>query len=86
MRLFSKTQTVADNEEFITLIRVAREDREVRTQLAAILAQPSFHRQSLLNAMISEMKLKAAPLEFINAIACLLDDAIAAKARELIGK
>ncbi len=34
--------------------------------------------------LIAEMKLNSAPLEFINAITCLLDDAIAAKAKDLI--
>ena len=81
-----KSKSVGRNETFVTLIRVAREDKEIGNQLVGILMQSSFHRKSLLNDMINEMRFRSAPVEFVNAIACLLDDAVAAKAKELIGK
>ena len=79
-------QTVGDNETFVTLIRVAREDSEVRKTLAGILSQPPFHRKSLLNTLLEEMKLRGAPPDFISAINALLDDAVAIRAKEMILK
>jgi len=70
-------KTVADNETFVTLIRVAREEPEVRKTLAAILGQPAFHRKSLLNSLIEEMRLKGAPVAFVSALGALLDDGVA---------
>ncbi len=76
--------TVGDNESFVTLIRVAREDDAVRKTLQAILAQPAFHRKSMLHMLISDMQRKSASQGFILAISCLLDDDVAAKAKEAI--
>jgi hypothetical protein len=81
-----ESKTVADNDVFVTLLLLAKEDKEIRNQLAAILAQPPFHRKSLLNSLISEMKMNSAPAEDVNAIACLLDDAVATKTQELLGQ
>lgn len=76
--------SVAEQEMFVSLIRTAREDADVRGRLRAILHQPAFHRKSMLNTLIGELKMQSAPAEFIQAIACLLDDAVARKARELL--
>lgn len=52
MKLFRKqSSTVGDNDAFVTLIQVAKEDADIRKQLQAILAQPPFHRKSMLNIM-----------------------------------
>ena len=77
-------KSVADQEMFVSLIRTAREDADIRGRLQAILHQPAFHRKSMLNTLIGELKMQSAPAEFIQAIACLLDDAVARKARELL--
>jgi hypothetical protein len=79
-----KNGTVGDNESFVALIQAAKEDVGIRKQLQAILAQPSFHRKSMLNMLLSDMKLKSAPAELISALAVLLDDEVAAKAMEVI--
>ncbi len=76
--------TQYDNETLVTLIRVAQEDREIRGQLIAILQQPAFHREWLLNSLITDLTIKDAPSEFISAIACLVDDKIAEKAFQMI--
>jgi len=81
----SRQKSVGDNETFVTLIRVAQEDPEVRKTLAGILGQSPFHRKSLLNTLIQEMKLKGAPADFVFAIGALLDEAVAQQAAELIG-
>ena len=87
MKLFRKqSSTVGDNDAFVTLIQVAQEDADIRKQLQTILAHPPFHRKSMLNMLISQMKLKSAPPEFIAAIASLLDDEVATKAMEVINE
>ncbi|TAN41806.1 MAG: hypothetical protein EPN22_14165 [Nitrospirae bacterium] len=68
------------NDTFVTLIRVAQEDDGVRKTLMTILSLPPFHRKSMLNTMINEMKMKSSPADFVAAIACLLDDEIAERA------
>jgi len=75
---------VAENENFITLMRVAREDADVRRKLLAILSQTNFNRTSMLNTLIDEMRLKSAPSEIITAIACLLDHEVANRALHML--
>jgi hypothetical protein len=38
------------------------------------LMQSPFNRRSMRNTLVAEMKLKSAPIEFIRAVASLLDD------------
>ena len=75
---------VGGNESFVSLIRTALEDEGVRGRLRAILSQPPFHRHSLLNTLVADLKMQQAPTDIIRAIACLLDDEVAEKARELL--
>lgn len=82
--MWGHKKTVGDSDAFVTLMRVAQEDAAVRKTLSGILGQPPFHRKSLLNTLVAEMKLKGAPADFVAAISALLDDAVADKAREMI--
>lgn len=75
---------IAENDNFITLMRVAEEDRDIRRQLLAILSQSDFNRTSMLNTLIEEMRLKSAPAEIITALACLLDHAVAHRALQML--
>jgi hypothetical protein len=79
-----KPKTIADNDVFVTLMRVAQEDADVRRTLTGLLRQEPFHRKSMLNTLIQTMKLQRAPADFVAAIAALLDDEVAQKAAELI--
>jgi hypothetical protein len=79
-----KGKTVGENDVFVTLIRVAQEDADVKRTLMGLLQQPSFHRRSLLNTLIDTMKLQGAPTAFVAAVAALLDDKVAEKAAEMI--
>jgi hypothetical protein len=87
-RLFNKSrnsrQSVAENEAFATLIRVAQEDPEVQEQLPAILRLDNFNRKSAFNTFVEQMRLEQAPGEFVSLIACLLNDAVAEKVLEMI--
>lgn len=73
-------KTVGENEEFVSLILAARQDSELRNRLVSILSLASFHRRSLLNTFLHELRMKQAPDSLVNAITCLLDDAVAAEA------
>lgn len=75
---------ITDNETFVTLMRVAREDTEVGKTLRAVLNQPPFHRRSMLNSLLQDMQLQEADPDFIAAVEYLLDDEVAAKAAEVL--
>jgi hypothetical protein len=85
MRLFSKKGgSVAEDEAFVTLIRVAQEDADVRDQLLTILSLDKFNRESALNTLVEDLRLKHAPKEFVSAIASLLDEDVAEKTLEML--
>jgi hypothetical protein len=86
MRIPRKKHTLGENDEFVTLMRVAQEDNEIRNRLLAILVQPEFHRKSMLNTFIRDMKLQSAPSEFVSAIQFLLNDSVAERAIDLLKK
>ena len=78
------TQSIAENEDFITLIRVAQEDSEIKSQLSSILALDAFNRKSALNTFLEELRLRQAPKEFISAIATLLDEEVAEQVLKIL--
>lgn len=79
-----KNKSVGKREPFVTLIRVAQEDIQIKNHLLGILSQNRFNRESILNSYINDLTLKKAPQEFIAAIACLLDGDVAKKALEIL--
>ena len=82
---FLKRQQSRSNEDaFVALMVVASEDAEIRAQLLGILTQDRFNRYSLLNTWISDLKMQGAPDLFIEALAYLLDDDLANRAREIL--
>ena len=80
----SPPRSVADIDSFITLLRVACEDREVNDRLEKLLSLPDQKRQAVLHAWVSDLLIARAPQDFTAAIACLLDDRVAEKAYEVI--
>ena len=83
---WNKQKSVGDNDAFVTLIRTAQEDPEIHATLVAILRQTPFHRKSLLNTLLQDMKAQSAPKHLISAMTELLDDAVAEKVAEEILK
>ena len=77
-------RTVAEVDGFITMLRVACEDPSINARLEKILSLPDERRQALVHTLVSDMLIAKAPKEFVEAIACLMDDAVAEKAYELI--
>ncbi len=78
------TQSIAENEDFITLIRVAQEDSEIKSQLSSILALDAFNRKSALNTFLEELRFSQAPKEFISAMATLLDEVVAEQVLKIL--
>jgi len=66
------------------MLRAACEDGKVHDQLERLLSMPDRQRQALVHTWVSDMLIKQAPKDFIQAIACLQDDAIAEKAYQVI--
>ena len=77
---------MGDNQTFVTLVAAAREDPQLSHSLLAVLNLPSFQRQSLLNSIVQEMRLRSEAADLIAAVAALRDDGVAAKAVELMGE
>lgn len=84
MKAKKDRRPVAENEKFITLIQVSRDDPELRQALKSILSLNDFNRKSFLNTHLEELKFKKAPKGFIDALSCLLDDDVARQALEII--
>jgi hypothetical protein len=80
----SAPHSVAEIESFITMLRTACEDRKVNARLEKLLSLPDDRRKAVVHAWVSDLLIADAPREFIQAIACLLDDQVAEKAYEVI--
>jgi hypothetical protein len=77
-------QAGSSSDPFLSLMVLASEDDVIRQHLLAILSQDKFNRHSLLNTWIEDLKLQIAPESFIRAVACLLDDEVAARALSVL--
>jgi hypothetical protein len=73
------------SEPFVTLIRVAQENPDVRSRLLGILSLDTFNRKSALNTLMEDMRLRGAPKALIEAMAGLLDERVAKKTFEMLG-
>lgn len=80
----TRPRSVGEIEGFVNLIRVACDDPGIYATLEKLLALPDQQRQGVLYSLIGDMQQKGAPVEFVEAIACLVDDAVAEKAYETI--
>lgn len=78
------SKSVGDIESFITMLRVACEDRNINTRLERLLSLPDDKRKAVVQTWVSDMLVARAPRDFIAAIACLSDDQVAEKAYEVI--
>lgn len=73
-----------DDDNFIRLVQLARDDAALREQLCAILSLDCFNRKSLLHSWLERMRLQNAPAELLSALTLLLDDEVAATALKII--
>ena len=77
-------RTVGEIDSFIAMLLAACDDRKVHDQLERLLELPDVQRQATVHAWVNDLLIAEAPMDFIQAIACLMDDAIAEKAYEVI--
>ena len=66
------------------MLRVACEDERVNAQLQTLLTLPDQRRRALVESWVKDMVVAGAPQDFVAAIACLSDDAIAEAAYQAI--
>ena len=83
-RVKNRSEETPIEEPFVTLIQVAKETPDIRDTLLSILQKDEFHRSSMINTLMEEMRYKGAPDVLIAAISSLLDDRVAQKALELL--
>jgi len=85
MKLFDKNKhLVADDENFIALVQVLKEDYKTRSKIEPILSLDQFNRKSALNTWLEQLKFQQAPEKFIVLISCLIEDDIAEKLLQVI--
>jgi hypothetical protein len=71
-------------DDLVYLLMAGRDDDVIRRQLLEILDQPDFSRQSLLNRWIADLKSESAPAPLIRALAMLVDNDRAERARQIM--
>ena len=85
MKVFGKNkQFVTDDENFIALVQVLKEDYKIRSKIEPILSLDKFNRKSALNTWLEQLKFQQAPEKFIVLISCLIEDDIAEKLLQVI--
>jgi hypothetical protein len=77
-------RSVGEVTGFIDMLLAACENRMVHDKLEALLSMPDPKRRSIVRAWVNDLLIAQAPPDFIAAIACLTDDAVAEKAYEVI--
>ena len=77
-------RSVAEIEGFVGLLKAACEDQEINATLERLLVMPDARRQGVVHAWVTDLLIAEAPREFVQAVACLIDDGIAEKAYEVI--
>lgn len=80
----TRAHTVAEIEGFIDLLRASCDDQRINAALEKLLSMPDDKRQVFVHNWVTDLVMQSAPKQFTQAIACLLDDAVAEKAYEVI--
>ena len=80
----SPPRSVAEVEGFIGLLVAACNDPKINATLERLLSMPDERRRGLVHTWVSDLLIEKAPQDFIQAVACLMDDAVAEKAYEVI--
>lgn len=73
-------RSVAEIEAFVGLLRAACDDKKINTTLQRLLEMPNARRQGVVHSWVTDLLIEGAPREFTQAVACLMDDAIAEQA------
>ena len=76
--------SVGEVEGFVNLLAAACSDAKVNAALERLLSMPNEKRQTMVHTWVTDLLIEDAPHDFVQAIACLKDDAVAEKAYEVI--
>jgi hypothetical protein len=76
--------SITDNEMFVRLIEVAREDTGIRDRLLDVLRLESSKRDHTLSVLTSAMRLRGEPDDLVESLRYLRDDEVAKKTLELL--
>jgi hypothetical protein len=79
-------KSVGEIETFVTMLATACQNQMVHERLERLLSMPDEKRQAVVHAWVRDLLIAEAPRDFVQAIACLLDDRVAEKAYEVIFK
>jgi hypothetical protein len=79
-------RSVAEVEGFVRLLMAACNDKKISAALERLLTMPDKKRRNLVHVWVSDLLIEGAPSEFVQAVGCLMDDAVAEKAYEVIFK
>ena len=77
-------RSVAEIEAFVGLLKAACADEKINATLRRLLEMPDARRQGVVHAWVTDLLIEGAPREFTQAVACLMDDAIAERAYEAV--
>ncbi len=75
---------VAGVGRFIDVLRAACDNPQINDTLERLLSLPDRQRRGVIATLTQNLKEQGAPADFIAAVACLHDDAVAEKAYEVI--
>ena len=84
MNLYNPKKTAANPDSFINLILASCESPLMKAQIMKILELESLDRISLINALLSHLNQLGAPTQLKEAIACLKDESVVQKTKELM--
>jgi hypothetical protein len=79
-------RSVAEVKGFVDLLMAACNDAKINATLERLLAMPDERRKGLVHAWVTDLIIEEAPKDLVQAVACLMDDAVAEKAYEVIFK
>jgi len=79
-------KSVAEIDTFITMLLTACDNQSVYERLENLLSMPDDKRQGLVHTWVTDLLIAEAPRDFVQAVACLLDNRVAEKAYEVIFK
>lgn len=82
----SSPRSVAEIDGFVSLLAAACNDSKINATLERLLAMPDEQRRGLVHTWVTDLLIEEAPKDFVQAVACLMDDAVAEKAYEVIYK
>jgi hypothetical protein len=79
-------RSVAEIDGFVSLLAATCNDSKINATLERLLAMPDEKRKGLVHTWVTDLIVEEAPKDLVQAVACLMDDAVAEKAYEVIYK